>query len=234
MEKVEPSALTRRSCAWLAAVTAVYVAGIFVLHGGLPFDHALSDYFFTRPCVAHDPHACWFFNKSDKNSTFILHTIPNRIFTYGGIAAGLVFIAGFFWAKLRPYRELAFLLVLGIGGVSGVVALLKEFTGHYCPSQLAFYNGPVGTPPPAKPFPDCFPASHPAPAFGLMVLYFAPLPRALRLAGLYGGILLGIVLGAIQMARGEHFLSHNLASLITALYFCALVRAWYQIKGRKA
>lgn len=225
MAELEQTALTTRRLAWswMAALTVAYAAGMWILHKGLPVDRALEELFITRPCMSANYYSCWVGDKSNYTYTFLLHTLPNLFFTVLGAASAAVFVAGFFWARARPWRELSLMLVVGIGGVSGYVALLKDFTGHYCPAQLAYFGGPVGDVPPPKPRPVCFPAGHSSPGFGLLVLYFSALPRFWRRFGLYAGLGSGSLLGFIQMARGEHFLSHNIATALTAVFAGCIV-----------
>ena len=225
MAELEQTALTTRrlTWAWLAVFTVTYAASLYTLNFGLPFDHALSELFITRPCTAKNYYSCWVFDKSNALYTFILHTAPNALFTFVAVVAALVFVAGFFKPRARPYRELSLMLVIGIGGVSGLVSLLKNVTGHYCPAQLAFFGGPVGDVPPPRPRAACYPAGHPSPGFGLMVLYFSALPLFWRRFGLYAGLGCGSLLGFIQIARGEHFLSHNIASALTAVFVGGIV-----------
>ncbi len=224
---MEQTAVTKPATspwAWLALCAAAYAASLLLLSRGLPFDEALSELFFTRPCTAANSHSCWTFDKSDGLSTFLLHTVPAKIFTGIAIAAALVWLASFKVQKLRPWRSLCFALVLGIGGTSGIVAYLKHVTGHYCPSQLGLFDGPVKTLPfKGPPNPICFPAAHPSPGFGLMVLYFAPVAANVKRFGLVAGLATGGLLGVIQIARGEHYFSHVIASALTALFIGALL-----------
>ncbi|MDE1153327.1 MAG: hypothetical protein PW788_12385 [Micavibrio sp.] len=224
MENVESPAVKTSGTAsqkgWLcmALVAVFYLIFMKLLHGGLPVDRPLEELFFTRPCTVADAHACWLINKNNHLATFFAHTLPATIFTAVGVAGLLVFIGSFFVQRLRRWRNVGFAFALGIGGVAGIVSIAKNFTGHYCPSQLGFYNGPVVEPYSGKIDPLCFPAGHPSPGFGLLVLYFADIPLFWRRVGLYGGIVCGSGLGIIQMMRGEHFLSHILATCITALF----------------
>jgi len=213
-------AVSQKQAGWLcfALIAVAYAIGMKLLHHGLPIDRPLDDLFFTRPCTAKDTHACWVINKDSHHATIFVHTIPAAIFTAMGVSGLLVFIASFFNPRFLRWRNIGFAAALGIGGVAGIVAVAKNFTGHYCPSQLGFYGGPVVEPYKGNIDPLCFPAGHPSPGFGLLVLYFADIPLFWRRVGLYGGIVCGSALGLIQMMRGEHFLSHILATCITALF----------------
>ena len=204
---------------WMALCIAAYAASLLLLERGLPFDRTLSELFFTRPCTASNSHSCWTFDKSDWLSTFLLHTVPAKIFTGVAAMAAVIWLGSFKFEKLRRWRALCFALALGIGGTSGIVAWLKHVTGHYCPSQLGIFDGPVKALPfKGPPNPICFPAAHASPGFGLMVLYFAPVAAHIRRFGLAAGVAMGGILGIIQIARGEHYFSHVIASACTALF----------------
>lgn len=225
MATMEQDSLTVRNqgWAWMFGITLAYIASIWVLNLGLPVDRAIEEMFIHRPCTSGNYYGCWVLDKSNHVYTFILHTLPNWLFTGLGSGAALVFAASFFHRPLRLWRELSLTLLIGVGGVSGIVALMKHHTGHYCPAQLAYYGGPVGDIPPLKPSPACYPAGHPSPGFGLMVLYFGALPRFWRRLGLYAGLGCGTLLSLIQMGRGEHFLSHCLATALTAVFTGCIV-----------
>jgi membrane-associated PAP2 superfamily phosphatase len=65
---------------------------------------------------------------------------------------------------------------------------------------------------------QCFPAAHASSGYSLMALYFVAYERSRKLAivGLAVGLLLGLVFGIAQQARGAHFVSHDLWSAFLA------------------
>lgn len=224
MERVEQTRLTRTvSWWWLGGVFVAYAASLWILDKGLPLDHPLEDLFFDSSCTARDSRACWMFNKNDAFWTLALHEIPRQFFIGLGVSCALFFAASYKWTKLKPWREVAGTGVIGIGIVSAIVALLKAKTGHFCPGELDAYNGLMQKLIEAGNKPRCFPAGHPSPAFGMMVVFFGNVPRFWRMAGLYAGLFCGGTLSLIQMARGEHFLSHNIGTALTAMMVGACV-----------
>ena len=238
METVEPAPVSRISPRaagglWLALVTAAYIPALLWLHRGFDLDRAINDKFFTRPCTAADVHACWAIDKNAPRPTFWLHTVPEKLVILVCVICALVLAAGYFKPRFRAYRKKTFLLLLALAGVPSAVGLMKFGLPHYCPSQTAYYGGPATTVPFGHMNPDCFPAGHPASAFGLVMLYFSDLPRRWRLSGLIGGLSLGAALSVIQFARGEHFLSHTLATLLTALFMGALLALYNRFIARK-
>lgn len=200
----------------------VYLCAMWVLSRSMPLDHMMSGLFFKTPCLAENARSCWFFDKRDKSLTFMLHDLPVHVFTAIAIATCLVFASSFRKGSLRKYRLLCVMLFIAIAAFPGFISILKHTTGHFCPGQLSTYGGPIGAVE-TNTKPRCFPAGFPSPGFGLMILYFAPLPLAVRRFGLLMGIGLGSFMGIIQMARGEHFLSHNLATCVSALFAGCLV-----------
>lgn len=225
MEKLEPSSARSTKIQSLGLLTAAYVVAIWLLNLGLPIDHVVSNIFFTNPCLANDSRECWLLPKSDVHLTFLLHTLPVDMFIGLGIIALLVLVAGYRYNRLTPYRMLALLALVGVSLVPAFVALMKGYTGHFCPSQTVDY---ANITPHLKHIttakPRCYPAAHPSPGFGLMIIYFSSLPIKWRRIGLYTGLFCGSFLGIIQIARGEHFLSHVIATMISAVFVGVVVQ----------
>lgn len=89
-----------------------------------------------------------------------------------------------------------------------VVTLLKQASPYSCPWDLVSWGGSAEPPGPGR----CLPAGHPVSGFMLFGLYFAlwrERPRAAR-AALVAAWVIGLTAGAVQVARGAHFVSHVL------------------------
>lgn len=89
--------------------------------------------------------------------------------------------------------------------IVGVVELLKHYSPFACPWDLPDFGG-------SKPEAGaCLPAAHPLAGFALFGLWLAlrDTPRAAR-ATLAAAWAVGLVAGAVQVARGAHFASHVL------------------------
>lgn len=200
----------------------VYVCGMLYLSHGFALDTYVSDLFFTHPCSLENVRSCWFFDKSNKSLTFLLHDLPVRIVTVFAVLSGIVFGLGFFMPRFLKYRSISFMLLIALALFPGMISLLKHYTGHFCPGQLGYFGGPVGVTKTSMK-PRCFPAGFPSPGFGLVILYFSSIPLIWRRAGLWLGLGLGSCFSIIQIARGEHFLSHNIATLLSALFVGGLV-----------
>lgn len=133
--------------------------------------------------------------------------------------------------QFAPWRKPCLLLALSICLVPLLAASLKAVTGVYGPVDLLPYGGghphigfldhlwTYGRPDTGR----SFPAGHASGGFALMAAYYLPLRPGLR-AGLCGaGFALGWLMGLYQMARGEHFLSHTLATMFLALAVIGLL-----------
>lgn len=113
-----------------------------------------------------------------------------------------------------------------------VVALLKSVTGPRCPWDLIefggawqptadLFTGPSGAG-------HCFPSGHASGGYALLSLYFAGVAlgeACLSRLGLWLGLIAGTVYGAVRIAQGAHFLSHNLSAAAVVWAVAALVFA---------
>ena len=89
---------------------------------------------------------------------------------------------------------------------------LKAFGGTH-EHLLLFQAKPAGYPSHA------FPAGHASGGFALLGLYW--ILKSRRWRGLALGLGVGCWMGLYQVARGEHFLSHTLATAALAWLLCA-------------
>jgi membrane-associated PAP2 superfamily phosphatase len=137
------------------------------------------------------------------------------------ITAALLAIAGARSAALRPWRgPLSFFAITAAVTVLAVAAL-KAGSAHSCPWDMEAFGGPYRWFPlfgpsavPAGPG-HCWPAAHAAGGFAFIAGYYAlrdTHPAAARVA-LIASLVLGALMSLVQMARGAHFLSHNLWTL---------------------
>lgn len=120
--------------------------------------------------------------------------------------------------QARQWRRQAAHAALGIALAAVTVVLLRNASAHSCPWDLAAFGGkaawfPLFGDPPADAGPGrCLPAAHASSGFALFGVYFAlrrSAPRAARLAFAVA-LVIGLAAGAVQVARGAHFLSHVL------------------------
>lgn len=200
---------------WLALSGAVF----WWLEQGSGLDMWLAQAFFDP--VSH---------RFPLKDNLLLEWLNHRLLKYALIAA-----CG--WLAVRAVRgrdeRLGCALLAMLLAVLAV-SWLKAHSLHSCPWDLQPFGGSAErfdlfAPVAANPGPGhCFPGGHASSGFALMVLFFHAWPRSRRQAWgwLASGIVLGLLMGLGQMARGAHFLSHNLWSawvvwLVSVLLFAA-------------
>jgi membrane-associated PAP2 superfamily phosphatase len=129
------------------------------------------------------------------------------------------------WITTRPRRVHAqrqTLLLVSIACFlsAAVVGTLKHFSDHACPWDLELFGGTAlyqplfGRAVAAQSAQGCLPAAHPLAGYAWLSVGFALLPHAsnrARRAWAFA-FALGLLFGAVQIARGAHFLSHVLWS----------------------
>jgi len=124
-------------------------------------------------------------------------------------------------AVLRPWRGSLWFFCMTVAVTTATVLMLKRVSPHSCPWDMTAFGGAASWFPSfgetgAAPGPGhCSPAAHAAGGFSLIAGYFALRDRwrALARIALLAALALGSAMSAVQMARGAHFLSHNLWSL---------------------
>ncbi|HJS37023.1 MAG TPA: phosphatase PAP2 family protein [Burkholderiales bacterium] len=135
----------------------------------------------------------------------------------------------------RAWRGELLRSVLGVALAASAVSVLRGWSAHSCPWDLATFGGsaewfPVFGEVPANPGPGrCLPSGHASTGFGLFALYFALREAHPRhaLASLALAWALGLLATAVQVARGAHFLSHGLWTAWVCWAVClALSVAW--------
>ncbi len=185
--------------------------------------------FFGLPGMGGDVVDAWFQGLFwDGKAWLIPHGHPlGDALAYRGpkaliiIWAVLLILAAIFARRVRV-RALFFLACLAV--VPIVSTQLRAVTQMATPLELKTYGGayehlllfeakPAGYPSHA------FPAGHASGGFALMGLYWILGTRRWR--GLALGLFVGSWMGFYQVARGEHFLSHTLATATLAWLLCA-------------
>ena len=91
---------------------------------------------------------------------------------------------------------------------------------HAWEHLLLFDAKPAGYPSHA------FPAGHASGGFALLCLAFAWSTAEARRRGILIGCVYGGLMGLYQIARGEHFLSHTLATAVLAWLLSAVLARW--------
>ena len=224
MEASRIQTAERPALVWPALAVAAVVAFFgFPRTGGDWLDHAFQSLF-------------W-----DGKSWLIPHEARlGKWFAYDGPKGVLILFAVFllssaFFPSSVPGslgRRRSIYLLACLALVSVVCTQLRSVTHMGTPIDLKLYGGawdhlllfqrkPLNYPSHA------FPAGHASGGFALLGLYWA-LPIARRNLGLAIGLGLGCWMGLYQIARGEHFLSHSLATATLAWLICAGLARWIE------
>lgn len=135
---------------------------------------------------------------------------------------GIVLLILSFWnASLRSLRRPLISFCVMAGASALFISLLKSSSIHSCPWDLQMYGGhapwlPLFAQLTTNIVPGhCWPGGHASGGFALIAGYFSfkeDRPVWAR-RFLIAGLLLGFVMGFVQVVRGAHFLSHNLWTL---------------------
>lgn len=133
-------------------------------------------------------------------------------------------------AGLARHRRLLWILVLAMALGPVLVTFLKDINSHACPWDLKIYGGTAEYS--AAWFVSraeagrCFPSGHASTGFSLVAVAFtaAVLRRpGLCRASLWLGLTVGTAFSFLQVAKGAHFMSHNLWAAAVDLWVDALV-----------
>jgi membrane-associated PAP2 superfamily phosphatase len=144
-------------------------------------------------------------------------TIPGLVLT---LAALVLWLAGFYYRKLRQWRRPCLVVVLTTLLAAGLVvnAVLKQYWGRPRPSQTIEFGGkweyrPIFPPgPPGKG--ASFPCGHCTMGFVFLAMAgFRRQSKPLAYGGVAVGILMGGLLSAARVVQGAHFLSDTIWSL---------------------
>lgn len=162
----------------------------------------------------------------------IFHDWGQKLSIIMGVVIFIFLLSSLFLQKLKPYRK--HLLFLFLASVTGpvVIAVLKNSTHIYCPWSLEIFGGDkpyiklfdaIDT---SLPIGHCFPGGHSGGGFAFLSLYFfwMVVKPEYKYRGLAIGLFIGIVFALTQEARGAHFISHDLASLLLSWL---LMSTWF-------
>ena len=185
--------------------------------------------FFGVPGLGGDAADLWFQRLFwDGRAWLIPHDHPLGVaLAYDGPKALIII-----WALLlvglacfvRRVRARALYLLACLAVVSLVATQLRAVTGMATPLELKDFGGVhehllLFQAKPADYPSHAFPAGHASGGFALLGLYWVLARRRWR--GLALGVGVGSWMGFYQVARGEHFLSHTLATAALAWLLCA-------------
>lgn len=196
------SATRRETRLWLALLLALLL--IYVVWPGL--DLPVSAWFYRTDSGFWIDDQPWV--------QAVHHTVPwvGRLLLVGSLA---VWLLGHFGRRteLRRLRRPAAALFLGLVLGLGLLAhgVLKENWGRARPVQVSQFGGEASFTPPWQPTSECrrncsFVSGHAGTGFALIALGALAAPRRRRF-WLVTGWSAGLLLGALRIAQGGHFLS---------------------------
>jgi membrane-associated PAP2 superfamily phosphatase len=153
----------------------------------------------------------------------LLHDVARTTSAVAALALLGVTLASWATPRLRAvraHREALLFTSIATFAAVALVGGLKHYSAHACPWNLAILGGtavyhPLLEGPAVAPSVDgCFPAAHPLVGYAWLAVGFALYPTARRHSwrAWVLAFALGTLLGAVQIIRGAHFLSHVLWS----------------------
>jgi membrane-associated PAP2 superfamily phosphatase len=137
--------------------------------------------------------------------------------------------------RSRARRREALVTLAGIISIPVLVGLGKDTTNVFCPWDITRYGGSVPYVRVLERFPPGqrpagrgrgFPAGHASGGFALMALAGMATTRRGQYLAIAAGAALGGIMGAYQMAKGAHYLSHT---LVTALLAWIVFLLWHRV-----
>jgi len=165
------------------------------------------------------------------------HTILKLFTVWILVIAAVVLVVSNWVDALKPWRRALFLFVLMAGCAAFVVQTLKGVSVHSCPWDINTFGGTAQWFPLFGPIGAmsgsglCWPGGHASGGFAVMAGYFALRDSKPKLARaiLWFSLGMGAVMSLVQMARGAHFLSHNLWSMWLVWATCFVIDALMRI-----
>ena len=225
--------MTRKTIYLQILITIILLAAALALFELTNIDLAIQDHLFVQQTQS------WLIDTKDPLGRFLFYDGFKAALIVLGVTAAAAYLASFFYASLRDYRSRLLLLLLSMIFVPLIIAGMKDFTNIYCPSQLEHYGGDKPYVKVFESYPKdfvqtsrgrCFPAGHAAGGFSLMMLYFVFCQKRHRRLGLLFGIGSGWITGIYQMAKGAHFLSHTVVTMLGAWLIILII---YRFAGGK-
>ncbi len=163
----------------------------------------------------------WWIDDDEPIGHFLFHLGPKiLIITLG------VFLTIHWWRlpKNHPQKQPLRMCLIGMILVPVILTSIRNISNVYCPKSFDRYGGKIPYTGILEPAPECaacdrpgkcFPAAHASAGFCLMGGFFAWTDRK-RWLSLAAGLGAGWIMGFYQMAKGAHFLSHTLVSMLGA------------------
>ena len=223
----------RAELGWLVAALAL----IFVLARYTPLDHALTGLFY-------DPATQRFPLRDQAFWAVIMHTGLK----YLSVAAWFALLL--WWLSLRRQssrqplrRAMGFTLIVTLLAALAVSSL-RAISAHSCPWDLSAFGGTAEyfrffDSVPLNPGPGrCAPSGHAIVGFAWLTGYIAlrGVDRTAARNALAFSLVLGVLTGLTQLARGAHFLSHVLLTAwicFTVAWLCDVAYGKWSARSKR-
>ena len=192
-------------------------AVLFTMLAATDVDVAISNHFFDFAVGVWPQASAWW-------SDTLIHS-GGRVLVMGYVLSVLsLLLLATFRAASRPWARPAGYLLSSIALILMTTGAMKHLSNVPCPFQVDLYGGNW----PFVPFfatrsyvldgVGCFPGGHSGGGFSFIAVYFALRERypGAALAALAGGLAIGSLFAFGQLVRGQHFVSHDLASAAIA------------------
>ena len=172
----------------------------------------------------------------------VLHRGGRNTLRLIGVLAIIGWIVSIRVPRWRIHRRSLGYFALCMALVPLFVGGLKQITNVDCPWDMLAFGGNRPTleyfesRPTELPAAVCFPGAHSSSAFALFALAFLARRQSVRAGVLVTAyvILLGGLFSLAQQARGAHFLSHDLWSMLLAWVICGVIYRLMYVSGLKA
>jgi membrane-associated PAP2 superfamily phosphatase len=126
-----------------------------------------------------------------------------------------------------------FIALVALGGIPSIVGYSKAHTNVFCPYEIQRYGGDVAYVRALERFRDGempdrrgrgFPAGHASGGFALVGMLWVKRSRAWKTGVVLLALATGWWMGAYQIAKGAHYLSHTLVTMVFAICVALALR----------
>lgn len=197
------------------------LAGFFLLFEFTSIDLWVQDWFYDFSAKA------WLVDDKAPLPRFFFYTGPKVLIIALAVAI-IVLAAGpalwrARWSPPGARRVDLWIVIATLASAPGLIALSKATTNVFCPREIQRYGGSVPyirvmeiCSPAERPARRgrCFPAGHASGGFALFALAGLARTRRGQLIGASIGLVVGGGMGAYQMVKGAHYLSHTVVTIL--------------------
>lgn len=180
----------------------------------------------------------WLVDGREPVGRLLFYNLPKIALIAGGLTLLVLALGPARWrAGLGFNRRGLWVAVLTLATMPALAGLGKIFTNVFCPSEVRRYGGAAPYVKLCAPYPDsdrppakghCFPAGHASGGFALVGLAWLRPARRWRRNAVALGLSAGWWMGGYQMAKGAHYLSHTVTTMLLA-WIVALI--WRRLLG---